>query len=156
MPKGAQGSPPRSCGAGFAGLSGAGHGGSRLPRPPGSVRRWNARPRWFSSTTASCPTTSGCSSRACTSSPCWWRPSSPRGDTSAGTSSLAGVGHWLRPGQAQAPWPGKSLVLLSRSVKAEDGGTFLLMAHSCILGPFSLFLPMGSPLSERLYAQGSF
>lgn len=144
--------------AGFAGLHGVGHGASRLPHSPGSVHRWNARPQWFSSTTALCPTTSGCSSRACTSSPCWWRLSSLRGDISTGTSLLAGVGHWLRPGWAQASWPGISLVLLSRSVKSEDGGTCLplQMAHSCFLGPFSLFLPMGIPLSERVLCSGVF
>lgn len=70
---------------------------------------WSVEPWWFFSTTASSPTTSGSSSRVCTSSLCWWRPSSLRGGISTGTSSLAGVrrghthaGRWIRA--LWSPW----------------------------------------------------
>lgn len=81
---------------------------AHAPHPGASPCRWNVRPSWFSSTTVSCPTTSGCSSRACTSSLCWWRHSSLKGDTSTGTPLLAGVGSWLWLGQAQVLWSGVS------------------------------------------------
>lgn len=58
--------------------------------PPWS---WSVEQWWCSSITASSRTTSGCSSRVCTSSRCWWKPSSLRRDTSTGTSSSAGVRH---------------------------------------------------------------
>lgn len=64
---------------------------SRCPSFPWS---WSVEPWWYSSITVSFQTTSGSSSRASTSSPCWWRLSSLRRDISTGTSSSVGVRHW--------------------------------------------------------------
>lgn len=109
--------------------------------------RWNARPSWFSFTTALCPTTSGCLSRACISSHCWWRPSSLREDTSTGTSLLAGVG-------LCCAWMGSGLLVryvLScdfQGVAVRREQCSVLMANCSFLGPFLTSLPVRTPLSE--------